>query len=66
MDDPQFAKIGRSISSFGVFVDGSDGLGHELFQCSTSCLVSMVVHKLCGGDGVREARERGGRGERGN
>ena len=41
----------------------SDRAVHELFQWSTSCLVSMVVHELCGGDGgegVRKARERGG------
>ena len=45
----------------------SDRAVHELFQWSTSCLVSMVVHELCGGDGgegVRKARERGGRGKR--
>ena len=63
-NDPQFAQIKQSTSSFGVFVDESDGLGHELLQCSTCCLVLMVIHELCGGDGVREAKERGGKGEK--
>ena len=57
----QFAQIGRSTSS-------SSGPRVVWFRWwSTSCLVSMVVHELCGGDGgdgVRKARERGGRGKR--